>query len=243
MRQLSCTGPGTVEWLEVEEPRIDDPFDALVRPVAVARCEIDPFLVLVGPRPGDAAFALGHESVAEVIAVGESVDGLRVGQLVLPSFQVCCGVCASCRQGHTALCDEYPVLSDYGMQPLSGVEFGGMLSDVVRVPHAPSMLFALPDGFDPVALASVPDNVTDGYRGVAPHLRQHPGAEVLVVIHGTPSIGLYAAQCALALGAGRVTIASDSDRVLELAAALGAESVRTDFGGAATATRSWWTAG
>lgn len=228
VRQLSCVGPGTVEWREVDEPRIENPLDALVRPIAVARCEIDPFLILGGPRPGDAGFALGHEAVAEVTAVGEGVEGLRVGQLVLPSFQVSCGVCPSCRR-HTALCDEYPVLSDYGMQPLSGVEFGGMLSDLVRVPHAPSMLFAVPDGVDPISLASVPDNVTDGYRGVAPHLKDHPGSDVLVAIHGTPSIGLYAAQCALALGATTVTVASDDDRVLELSTALGAQAVRTSF--------------
>lgn len=229
MRQLSCVGPGRVEWLEVDEPRIEHPMDALVRPIAVARCEIDPFLILGGPRPGDESFALGHEAVAEVLAVGDEVTELRVGQLVLPSFQVSCGVCPTCRRGHTALCEEYPVLSDYGMQPLSGIEFGGMLSDVVRVPHAPSMLFAMPEGLDPVALASVPDNVADGYRGVAPHLQAHPGSDVLVSIHGTPSIGLYAAQCALALGAGRVTVTSDDDRVLELGAALGAHVVRTDF--------------
>lgn len=229
MRQLSCVGPGRIEWLEVDEPTIQDPLDALVRPIAVARCEIDPFLILVGPSAGDASFALGHEAAVEVLAVGDAVEDLRPGQIVLSSFQVSCGVCRACRAGHTAICDEYPVLSDFGMQPLSGIEFGGMLSDVVRVPHAPKMLFPVPEGIDPVTLASVPDNVVDGYRGVAPHLRDRPGAEVLVAIHGTPSIGLYAAQSALALGASRVTVASDDDRVLELSATLGAEAVRTDF--------------
>jgi alcohol dehydrogenase len=229
VRQLSCVGPGAVEWLETAEPAIEHPLDALVRPIAVARCEIDPFLILVGPRPGDESFALGHEAVAEVLEVGDGVEDLRPGQIVLSSFQVGCGVCRSCRAGHTAICDEFPVLSDFGMQPLSGIEFGGMLSDVVRVPHAPTMLFPMPDGLDPVALASVPDNVVDGYRGVAPHLRARPGASVLVAIHGTPSIGLYAAQSAIALGAERVTIAGDDDRVLELGASLGAETVRTDF--------------
>ena len=64
------------------------------------------------------------------------------------------------------------------------------------------MLTPLPPGIDPVAAASVPDNVLDGYRSVAPHLVARPGADVLVAIHGNRSIGLYAAQAALALGAG-----------------------------------------
>jgi alcohol dehydrogenase len=122
------------------------------------------------------------------------------------------------------------VLSDFGMQPLSGVEYGGMLADLVRVPHADAMLTPLPAGLDPVAVASVPDNVVDGYRAVAPHLRQRPGADVLVACHGTPSIGLYAAQSALALGAGTVTVAGADDEILALAERIGAAPLRTDFG-------------
>jgi threonine dehydrogenase-like Zn-dependent dehydrogenase len=166
--------------------------------------------------------------VAEVVAVGDDVD-LDPGDLVLPSFQVCCGRCPTCRRGHTASCERYPVLSDFGMQPLSGVEYGGMLSDLVRVPHAAPMLTPLPDGLDPVAVASVPDNVADGYRAVAPHLAADPGAEVLVACHGMPSIALFAAQSALALGAGSVTVASDDDGVLALAERIGATPRRTDF--------------
>jgi alcohol dehydrogenase len=229
MRQLTCTAPGVVRWLDVPEPSIVDPTDALVRPVAVARCEIDPFLILAGPS-GEDGFALGHEAVVEVAAVGSEVEGLGVGELALPSFQVSCGACPSCRRGHTANCDRYPVLSDFGMQPLSGVEYGGMLADLVRVPHADAMLTPLPAGLDPVAVASVPDNVVDGYRAVAPHLRQRPGADVLVACHGTPSIGLYAAQSALALGAGTVTVAGAEDEILALAERIGATPLRTDFG-------------
>ncbi|MGH9286804.1 MAG: zinc-dependent alcohol dehydrogenase [Acidimicrobiales bacterium] len=235
MRQLTCTAPGAVEWLDVPEPSIVDPTDALVRPVAVARCEIDPFLVLAGPR-GEDGFALGHEAVVEVMAAGPQVGGLGVGELALPSFQISCGACPTCRRGHTANCERYPVLSDFGMQPLSGVEYGGMLSDLVRVPHAHAMLTPLPAGLDPVAVASVPDNVVDGYRAVAPHLRQRPGADVLVACHGTPGIGLYAAQSALALGAGTVTVAGADDEILALAERIGATPMPTDF---ADRTAKW----
>jgi threonine dehydrogenase-like Zn-dependent dehydrogenase len=57
-----------------------------------------------------------------------------------------------------------------------------------------------------------------------------PGADVLVVVHGSPSIGLYAAQAARALSAGSVTVASDDDEVLTLAEAVGATPMRTDLG-------------
>lgn len=224
-----CVGPGAVEWREAGEPELERPDDVLVRPIAVARCEIDPFLIGGGPRPGDDGFALGHEAVAEVVAVGDAIEGLAVGQLVVPSFQVSCGVCPTCRRGHTANCDEYPVLSDYGMQPLSGVEYGGMVADLVRVPHAEAMLQLLPAGVDPVDAASVPDNVLDGYRAVAPHLADRPDADVLVVCHGNPSIALYATQAALALGTGSVTFVSDDERALALAATLGAKTEPSDL--------------
>jgi alcohol dehydrogenase len=229
MRQLTCIGPGKIEWRDVPEPRLESDHDAILRPLAVARCDIDPLLV-AGAIPQRGPFALGHECVGEITALGDAVRGLRIGQRAVVSFQVSCGRCRSCSAGHTANCDEMPVLSDYGMQPLSGVEYGGMLSDAIRVPFADAMLQPIADGLDPVALASVSDNVVDGYRAVAPHLRARPGADVLIVSHGGPSIPLYAAQAALALGAGRVDFASEDDERLALAERLGAHSLRTDFG-------------
>lgn len=228
MKQLFCTEPGTVAWKDMPEPALTSPRAALVRPLAVARCDIDMFLT-AGLFPSASPFALGHECVAEIVALGDEVRKLRVGQKAVVAFQLSCGACASCGRGHSANCDEYPVLSDYGMQPLSGVEYGGMLADLVAVPHADAMLEPLAEGLDPVALGSVSDNVLDGYRAVAPHLREEPGAEVLIVSHGLKSVPLYAAQTALALGASRVDYASDDREALELAERLGARPILTDF--------------
>jgi len=228
MRQLTCTGPGTVEWRDVPEPRLRADDDALVRPLAVARCDID-LPLTSGAFPIREPFALGHECVAEVVALGDRVRDLEVGQRVVVAFQVSCGTCRSCAAGHTANCDQYPVLSDYGMRPLSGTEYGGMLSDLVRVPHARAMLAPVPEKLDSVALASVSDNVLDGYRAVAPHLEEHPRSEVLIVTHGLKSVPLYAALAAVALGAERVDFASDDDEVLAVAERLGAQPIRTQF--------------
>src|SRR6185369_16052215 len=201
MRQLTCSAPNSIAWQDVPEPRLAGDGEALIRPLAVARCDIDLFLAS-GLFPARGPFALGHESVAEIVELGDAVRGLAVGQRVVVSFQLSCGTCHQCAAGHTANCDAYPVLSDYGMQPLSGVEYGGMLADVARVPHAAAMLAPIPPDADPVALGSVSDNVLDGYRAVAPHLVAAPGADVLIVCHGLKSVPLYAAQAAIALRAG-----------------------------------------
>ena len=228
MRQLTCTAPGTVAWRDVPEPRLRADDDALVRPLAVARCDID-LPLTSGVFPIREPFALGHECVAEVVALGDRAGDLEIGQRVVVAFQVSCGTCRSCVAGHTANCDQYPVLSDYGMQPLSGTEYGGMLSDLVRVPHAPAMLAPLSAMLDSVALASVSDNVLDGFRAVAPHLADDPGSEILIVAHGLKSVPLYAALTAVALGAARVDFASDDDEMLTVAERLGARPIRTQF--------------
>src|SRR6187397_933026 len=100
MQQLTCTEPGTVLWQNVPEPALLGPGEALVRPLAVARCDIDLFLTS-GLFPSRGPFALGHEGVAEILELGDAVRGLEVGQRVVVAFQVSCGACGSCAAGHT----------------------------------------------------------------------------------------------------------------------------------------------
>ena len=100
-----------------------------------------------------------------------------------------------------------------------------MLSERVRVPNADHLLVKVPDGVDPVSLASASDNIPDGWRAVAPALREQPGAPVLVVGGSARSIGLYAAGIAIALGAERVDYLDHDRERLRIAEALGARAV------------------
>ena len=115
----------------------------------------------------------------------------------------------------------------YGLGEMGGLEWGGLLADLVTVPHADAMLVKLPAGIDPVAVASASDNIPDGWRTVGPQLAADPAAEVLVVggDAGPNSIGLYAAGLAVALGAARVTYLDQDPRRLAIAAALGAQVI------------------
>jgi alcohol dehydrogenase len=96
----------------------------------------------------------------------------------------------------------------------------------VRVPYAEQMLVAIPDGVDPVAAASVSDNIVDAWRTVAPQLAAEPEAAVLIVGGGGPgSLGLYAAGIAAALGATRVLYVDADERRRRIASELGAETI------------------
>jgi threonine dehydrogenase-like Zn-dependent dehydrogenase len=228
MRQLEITGPRSVRWADATAPALEGDGDALVRPLAVAMCDLDAAW-LAGMIPFENPFPLGHECVAEVIEVGDAVGAVTPGDVVVVPFQISCGECAACRAGRTGNCTAVPRGSAYGMQPLGG-PWGGALSDVLRVPYADAMLVPVADGLEPVALASVADNVPDGYRAVAGPLEQAPGAEVLVVGGWARSVGLYAAACAGALGAERVVFADSDAGRLERAEAVGAEVVEVPAG-------------
>jgi alcohol dehydrogenase len=224
MRQLTFQGAGKPDWLEVAEPTLTGSGDALVRPVAVATCDLDTPIVR-GETPFQGPLPLGHECVAEVIDVADGVKGIQPGALVSVPFQISCGDCGRCRRGQTAHCESVPWQSAYGLPPHGG-DWGGFLSDLVRVPYAEQMLVALPDGVDPVAAASVSDNIVDAWRTVAPQLAAEPDAAVLIVGGGGPgSLGLYAAGIAAALGASRVLYVDADERRRRIASELGAETI------------------
>lgn len=224
MRALVFRGPMDLAWEEMETPQLMEPRDALVRPIAVARCDLDPAIAL-GLYPMPAPFVMGHEMVGEVVAVGEAISNVRVGDKVIVPFQLSCMTCAPCLRGHTNACVNVPSGTAFGLGPHGGIDLGGALAELVRVPWADVMLIPLPEGMDPVVAAGIPDNVSDGYRCVAAPLAERPGAPVLVVGGLAPSVGLYAVMAALALGSERVVYVDDDAARLELAVAAGAEVV------------------
>ena len=224
MRALVFRGPMDLAWEDVETPRLIEPRDALVRPIAVARCDLDPAIAL-GLYPMPAPFVMGHEMVGEVVAIGEAISNVRLGDKVIVPFQLSCMTCAPCLRGHTNACVNVPSGTAFGLGPHGGIDLGGALAELVRVPWADVMLISLPEGMDPVVAAGIPDNVSDGYRCVAAPLAERPGAPVLVVGGLAPSVGLYAVMAALALGSERVVYVDDDAARLELAATAGAEVV------------------
>ena len=68
MQELNFIEAGRLEWREVAEPRLEGDGEALVRPVAVATCDLDKILVR-GLAPAEGPFPFGHEGVAEVLDV------------------------------------------------------------------------------------------------------------------------------------------------------------------------------
>lgn len=224
MRELTFLRPGVLEWRERPDPVIQHPEDAIVRPISATLCDLDR-LIIRGEAPFKGPFAIGHEAVAEVVAVGPGAVGLYPGQRVVVSWHISCGTCHRCRCDLPNTCARHPEGAMYGL-PVGG-EWGGLFSDLVRVPFAWTALTPLPAGLDPTHLASLSDNLPFGYEMTVPHLAKEPDAPVLVM-GGCGSIALYAVAFAVAGGAPRVDYVDIDPARLAVAESLGANAIERD---------------
>ena len=76
MQQLMFEEAGRYAWRDAPDPEISDGQQALVRPLMVACCDLD-VAVAEGALPMPPGHAVGHEGLAEVVAVGDEVTNVR----------------------------------------------------------------------------------------------------------------------------------------------------------------------
>jgi alcohol dehydrogenase len=234
MRALLLAPGARLSWHDVPAPAPPGPDGAIVHPIACSTCDLDCGIAL-GATQFALPLHLGHECVAEVLAVGERVRTVKPGDRVIVPFQINCGACPDCRAGRTGSCTSVPPASMYGMG-LAGGLWGGAFSDQLSVPFADAMLVPLPEGIDPVAAASVADNVCDAYRHIAPHLpkllEEDADAEVLILaaLHPRTPFGasapLYTGLIARAFGARNVSVVDARPAVRAHAERLGLNALK-----------------
>jgi threonine dehydrogenase-like Zn-dependent dehydrogenase len=261
MASLTFVRRGRLEWREVPRPVLHGPGEALVRPLVASRCDGDGLFLFhdyshalrvgaalhlidgavrdFGEPPFAGPFAYGHECVAEVVDAGEDVRTAHIGQRVVVPWAISCGACGTCGRHQPSQCERRPAaLAAYGIGGRAG-GWGGMVSDLVRIPYADAMLVPVPPGIPLARLASASDNLPDAWRTVAPHLRAEPGAPVLVIGGAASAIGLYAAGIAVALGSSRVDYVDGDPGRLTIAAAMGANPIPLARRGAGWFRRGW----
>jgi len=105
MKAVVFHGIGDIRLEEVSEPQIQEPTDAIVRITTSAICGTDLHFIrgtFTGVVPGT---VLGHEGVGVIEALGPMVRNLEVGDRVVIPSTIACGVCAYCRNGDYAQCD------------------------------------------------------------------------------------------------------------------------------------------
>ncbi len=219
MKALEYQGPDQIKWVDVAAPEIEAPTDVIIRPIAVATCDLD-WTIVKGETLFSPPFILGHEFVGDIVEAGSEVRTIEPGQRVSVAFQPSCGHCGPCGTGASSVCRDVPPTSMFGVGPVSG-DWGGAFADLIRVPFADNMLRPIPDGFPPEWFTSVTDNVADAYRAVGPYIQAGRPSRVLVV-GNNDSIPLYAVAFAKQLGAEKVTFCTQSAVAAKNAERLGA---------------------
>ena len=181
-----------VEEIVVREPRGNE---VMVKMEASGLCHSD-LHVVKGEWPFNYRIVLGHEGAGRVVAVGDTVDDLEIGQRVIINWYASCGHCAVCAKGQPYLCvstsaienslpdGSTPITADDGgeIRPLLGVGTHAEYSLVTRAAVVP-----VSDEVPAGVAAVIGCAVTTGVGAVLNTAQVQAGESAVVI--GTGGVG------------------------------------------------------
>lgn len=197
--------PKDIRVETVEDPRIEDARDAILRVTSTAICGSD-LHIYNGAFPQLRPMALGHEFMGIVEEVGSEVQNLKRGDRVVVPFPIACGTCWFCSHEWPTHCQnsnpqnygpEGGLMSNkggalFGYTDLYGGYNGGQ-AELVRVPYADYGPRKVPDSLKDDEVLFLTDILPTGYSGVK-WANVQPGETVAVF--GCGPVGLMAMKAA-----------------------------------------------
>lgn len=141
MKALTWHGTKDIRVDEVDDPRIEEPTDAIVRITSTAICGSDLHLYNVLGMYLKEGDIIGHEPMGIVEEVGSETDHIAPGDRVVIPFNISCGHCWMCTHGFMAQCEITQVRDQgkgaalFGYTSLYGSVPGGQ-AEYLRVPQA-----------------------------------------------------------------------------------------------------------
>jgi S-(hydroxymethyl)glutathione dehydrogenase / alcohol dehydrogenase len=213
MKAVVYHRPGHVELNDVNDPKIEDPQDVILRVTSTAICGSD-LHIYNGFFPQLKDMVMGHEFMGIVEETGRDVTSLRIGDRVVVPFPIACGACFFCQAGLPGHCEisnpkpygpEGGLLSEkggglFGYTDLYGGYPGGQ-AQYVRVPYANFGPRKVPDGFKDEQVLFLTDIFPTGYTAI--DWAGINGGET-VAVFGCGPVGLMAQKVAWLRGAKRV---------------------------------------
>ncbi|HWF35220.1 MAG TPA: alcohol dehydrogenase catalytic domain-containing protein [Solirubrobacteraceae bacterium] len=214
MRAVTFQAPGEVSVEDRPEPEPLARDDAVVRIEASGICGSD-LHIYHGRVQVEPGFTIGHEFVGTVVAAGEDVTRVSVGDRVLGCFHTACGTCFFCLRGAYHKCDNARTFGHgAGLGSLPGTQ-----AEQALVPRANLTLRRVPPGMASETALFAGDVMGTGYHAVA-ESGVRPGDSVVVL--GLGPVGLCAVQVAIAAGAAPVIAVDAVPARLEVARGFGA---------------------
>ena len=233
--------PGKVELQTIDYPKLElqdgpgvnpanigrkTPHGVILKIVATNICGSDQHMVR-GRTTAPAGLILGHEITGEVIEAGPGVEFIKEGDLVSVPFNIACGRCQMCKEGHTGVC--LNVNPDRPGSAYGYVDMGGWVggqAEYVMVPYADWNLLKFPDKDQALEkildLTMLSDIFPTGYHGC---VTAGVTSGSSVYIAGAGPVGLAAAHAAQLLGAGVVIVGDLNTQRLNQAKSFGCETV------------------
>ena len=226
MKALVYQGPAKKAVEDRPRPDITAPTDAIVRITRTTICGTD-LHILKGDVPTcQPGRILGHEGVGIVDKVGSAVTTFKPGDHVLISCITSCGKCTYCRRLMYSHC------TTGGW--ILGNRIDGTQAEFVRVPHADTSLYAIPEGADEEALVMLSDILPTGFECGVLNGKVEPGSTVAIV--GVGPIGLAALLTAQLYSPAEILVIDLDDNRLEVAKRFGATAAINSTDGKARDT-------
>ncbi|MBX8687017.1 zinc-binding dehydrogenase [Mycobacterium sp. 20091114027_K0903767] len=199
MKVAMVTGPGATGVVDVAQPEIG-PRDVLVKIRACGICGSDAlYIALGGLPPHQGRMPLGHEPAGEIVAAGDEVAGLKVGDHVVVDPMASPGDIIGNGGGRGALAEYL------------------LITDAVRGTH----LQVVPDHI-PFEVAALNEPMAVARHAVN---RCRPRTSDKVLIFGAGPIGLGAVLALKSLGVQHVVVADLIASRLHTALEIGADAV------------------
>jgi glutathione-independent formaldehyde dehydrogenase len=224
MKAVVFQGPFKLAVEDVEDPKIEQPGDAVIRVTTANICgsDLHPY---EGRAPLEAGMVLGHENMGIVEETGPGVTRVKPGDRVSVPFNLACGTCRNCNEGWTSACLRANPSGQPGAgygYPQMGPYRGGQ-AEYLRVPWADFNLLELPPGAEHERdFTLLSDIFPTGYHGTE-LAGVAPGRTV--AIFGAGPVGLMAAHSANIRGAAQTFVVDFQPDRLALAATMGATPV------------------
>lgn len=164
----------------------------------------------------------GHEFAGNVVAIGEDVTSVHIGDFVSGETHIVCGHCRSCRTGQLHICQNVKII---------GVDRPGCFAEYVAIPAMNT--WKNDPAMDPAIAAAQEPFGNAVHTALATDL-----ATKTVLVTGCGPIGLFAVGIAQAAGASRIFATDINPYRLNMARTMGATDLlngRDDVAGAVMA--------
>ena len=228
MKAVVYKEPFSVAVEEVEDAKIQDPTDVLLRITSTAICGSD-LHMYEGRTVAEPGIVFGHENMGIIEEVGDGVATLNVGDRIDLPFNVACGFCKNCEDGKTGFCLTVNPNGAGGAYGYVGMgPYTGGQADYLRVPFADFNALRLPGSEDDEFendFILLSDIFPTGWHATVLADVQ-PGETVAV--YGAGPVGLMAGYSALIKGAERVFMVDKVQNRLDLAEQIGCIPVNFD---------------